>query len=84
MSHLVIWKILRLFVNTFTATDKYSLLNGNNLTQPLQMQLSGKQSVFFQFLLKVLKSRLNFEHFLKKANTPSYCIPGITDSEKRG
>ena len=84
MSHLVIWKILRLFVNTFTATDKYSLLNGNNLTQPLQMQLSEKQSVFFQFLLKVLKSRLNFEHFFKKAGTPSYCIPGITDSEKRG
>ena len=39
-SRLVIWKILRLFVNTFTAHDKYSFLNREYLTQPIHMQLS--------------------------------------------
>ena len=38
----VICKILRLFVKTLTADDKYSLPNGDNLTQPIQMQLSKK------------------------------------------
>ena len=39
---LVICKILRLFVNRFTADDKYSLLNRDNLMEPIQMQLSEK------------------------------------------
>ena len=39
-SLLVICKILTLFVNIFNANDKYSLLNKDNLKQPIQMQLS--------------------------------------------
>ena len=39
---IVICKILGLFVNTMTVGDKYSLLNRDNLTQPIQMQLSRK------------------------------------------
>ena len=39
-----------LFVNTFTTDDKYSLLNRENLTQPIHMQLSQKQT-FLEFLL---------------------------------
>ena len=35
-----------LFVNTSTADDKYSLLNSDNLTQPIKMQLSRKQKTF--------------------------------------
>ena len=35
-SLLVICKILGLFINTLTADDKYSLLNRDNLTQPIQ------------------------------------------------
>ena len=62
---LVISKILRLFVNTFTTDDKYSLLNKNNLIKPIQTQLYHKKT-FFNFFSKVLKSRLNFEHFQKK------------------
>ena len=50
-SLLVICQILILFVNRFTADDKYSLLTRDNLTLPIQMQLSPKQenllSVFF-------------------------------------
>ena len=57
---------LRLFVNTLTADDKYSLLNRENLTQPIQMQLCNKQKTFPYFFCEFLKSRLNFEHFFKK------------------
>ena len=37
---LVICKILGLPVNTLTTDDKYFLFNRENLTQPIQMQLS--------------------------------------------
>ena len=65
-SLLVIWKISRLFINTLSADGKYSLFNRDNLTQPSQMQLSRKQKTFSQFFSAFFKSRLNFEHFLKK------------------
>ena len=64
-SFLVICKNLRLFVNTFTADVKYSLLNRDNLMQPIPMQLSQKQKTFSQLFSKVLKSRLNFPHLKK-------------------
>ena len=53
-SLLVICKIVGLFVNTLVA-DEYSLLNIDNLTQPIQMQLPQKQktlSKFFSIFLK--------------------------------
>ena len=63
---LVLWKILRLFVNILTDDDKYCLLYRDNLTQPIQIRLSKKQNSFSQFLSAFLKSTLNFEHFQKK------------------
>ena len=48
-SLLVIHKFLRLFVNTLTVDDKHYLLNRDNLTQPIQMQVSQKQKTFSQF-----------------------------------
>ena len=36
---MVIFKNLRLFVKTFTTDDKYSPLNREILTEPIQMQL---------------------------------------------
>ena len=62
-SLLVICKILRLFVNTLTADGNYSLLYRHNLTQPIHMQLSQKQTNFSEFFSAFLKSSLNFEHF---------------------
>ena len=47
----MIWKILGLFFNTLTADDKHSLLSRDNLTQPIQMQLSKKQRAFYHFFL---------------------------------
>ena len=63
---LVLCKRLKLFVNTLTVDDKYSLLNRDNLTQTIQLLLSQKQKTFSRFFVAFLKSKLNFEHFQKK------------------
>ena len=81
-SLLVISKILRLFTNRLSADDKYSLLNRDNLTQPIQMQLSRKEKTFSDFFSSFLKSGLNFEHLLKKGDPHCWCICEITDPEK--
>ena len=52
--------------------------------QPIQIQLSQKQKSFSEFFHAFSKSKLNFEHFLKKDDTHSCCISEITDSKKRG
>ena len=65
-SVLVIWKSLRLFVNTTSAFDKCSLPNRDNLMPPIHMQLSRKLKSFSRFFNVFSKSRLNFEHFQKK------------------
>ena len=59
-------KILRLFVNTLTVNDKHYLLNRDNLTQLIQMQLTEKQKTFCEFSFPFLKSLLSFEYFPKK------------------
>ena len=55
--------LLRLFLNTLSAGDKYSLLNRENLTESIQIVLSQKQKTFSEFSSAFLKSTLNFEHF---------------------
>ena len=62
----MIHKILRLFVNTLTVNDKHYMLNRDNLTQPIQIQLSQKQKIFSEFFFAFLKSILNFKHLPKK------------------
>ena len=42
-SLLVIHKILRLFANTLTVNDKHYVFNSDNLTQPIQIELSQKE-----------------------------------------
>ena len=81
---LVICKISRLFPNTLSADGKYSLFNRDNLTQPIQMQVSRKQKTFSEFFSAFLKSSLNFEHFEKKDDSHSWGISEITDSKKHG
>ena len=63
---LVLSKTLRLFVNTLTADDKYSLLNKDNLTQRIQILLYQEDKTFSQFFCSFHKSTFNFEHFQKK------------------
>ena len=68
MSLLVTHKSLSLFVNTLTADDKYSLLNKDNLAQPIQMQLSTKKkkNAISHLLIAFLESRSKSKHFEKK------------------
>ena len=61
----MIHKILRHFVNTLTVDDKHYLLNRDNSTQPIQIQLSQKQKTFSEFFFAFLKSILNFKHLPK-------------------
>ena len=61
-SLLVIHKILRLFAKTLIVDDKHYLLNRDNLTQPIQMQLYQGQKFFSEFFLAFLKSILIFKH----------------------
>ena len=75
-------KIFGLFLNTLTSDDKYSLLNSDNLTQPIQMQLSKKQKTFSEFFSAFLKTISNFEHFGREDDPHSLCISQITDSKK--
>ena len=60
-----------MFVNTLTADDKYSLLNRDNLRQPIGTPLSQKQKAFSEFFLAISKSTLNFEHFQKQDDPQS-------------
>ena len=81
---LVIFKFLRLFVNTLTVDEKYSFLNRDNFRQPTQMELSQKLKTFSESVSAFLKARLNFENFEEKHTPHSWCISETTDSEKHG
>ena len=79
-SLLLTCKILGLLVNTFPADEKYTVLNRDNLTIPIQMELSQKQKNFSQFFAGVSKSRSNFKDF-EKNDIDRFCIFEVTDSE---
>ena len=71
------WKILKLFLNTLTADDKYSLLNRGNLTQHIQMLLSQKQGNFYELFFAFFKSTSNFKNFQKKMTIIAYVFLNI-------
>ena len=48
--------------------DKLYMLNRDNLTQPIHIQLSQKQKTFSEFFFAILKSTLNYKHLQKKAD----------------
>ena len=62
----VILQILGLFFNTWSADEKYSLGERENLQQPSQTQLYKKLKAFSHFFIAFLNSAPNFEHFEKK------------------
>ena len=67
-SLLLTCQILGLLVNTLATDEKYPVLNRENLTIPIQMQLSQKQKTFCKAFAAFLKSKLNFEIFESKNN----------------
>ena len=75
---LVLRKFLRLFVKILTDEEKYSLLYGDNLMQPIQILLSQKKKTFSELLSGFLKSTLNFEHSRQKDDPHSRCSSQIT------
>ena len=79
---LLICKISRLFRDTLSADGKYFLLNRDNWTQPIQMQVSRKEKAFSELFSAFLKSSLNFEYILQKDDPHCWCISEITDPEK--
>ena len=79
---LVLWKILRLFVNTLTDDDKYCLLYRDNLTEPIQILFSQKQKTFSQFFSVFLKSTLTFQHFQTKMTIIADVFPKLPSPKK--
>ena len=76
-SLLLTWKILGLLVNTLASDEKYPALNRDNLTIPMQMQLSQKEKIFLHFLLNFwnLNSILNF--LKKKMTVTAFVFPKL-------
>ena len=79
----LIW-ILRLFVNTLTADNKYSRCNVHNLGQQVQTRLSQKEKTFFGFVIAFLKCAWNLEHFERKVEYPSVIVSEMMDCERGG
>ena len=72
---LVLCRILRLFVNTLTVDDKYSLLYRDNLKLSIKILLSQKQKTFPKFFSEFLKPTLNFANFQKKTTLIADAFP---------
>ena len=77
-------EILRLFVNTLTADDKYSRNNMQNLLQQFQTPVSHKQKIFSWFFIGFLKCSWNLEHFQETDEYPNLIISEIIDAKRRG
>ena len=80
-SLLLACQILGLLVNTLAANKKNPVLNRDNLTIPIQMQLSQKQKTFSEFFAQFSKSAINFKYFLKKHDLHRLFLSEIKDSE---
>ena len=85
----LIWKTSLLFtcqisgvlVNTSAADEKYPVLNRDNLTIPIQMQLFQKHKTLCHYFTAFLKSRWNFQHFDKNDDAHRFCKFEIMHSE---
>ena len=70
-----------LLINPLAADEKYPVLNRDNLTLPIEIQLCQEQKRFSPFSAAISKSSLNVEHFEGKDDPHRFCISEITDSE---
>ena len=84
ISPLVIRKLLGLFRNTLTALDKYPVRDCVNFSSVIQMELSLKPTIFYDFLVQFFESTSNYKHFEKEHDRHSYSILEITDCERLG
>ena len=75
-----------MLVNSLAADEKYPVLNRDNLTIPIQMQLSLKQNTFSPFLASILKLAFwsldwIFEYFETKDDPHPFFIFQLSDLE---
>ena len=75
-------EILGQLVNPLIRDDKYFHNRTENISLPIQMELSEKQKVFRVVFIKTLKFTLNFEH-LKKNEPHSLSIFQIIHFQRR-
>ena len=61
-SLLSTWQIMGLLANTLAADEMYRVLNRDNLTISIEMQLSQKQKMFSELFARFLKSPINFKY----------------------
>ena len=73
-------QILGLLPNTLAGDEKYPVVNRDNFTIPIQMQLSQKQTKISQFFAASLKSTISFTYFEKEDDLHGSYISEITDS----
>ena len=62
----MIQKILRLFVNILTVDEKHYMVNRDNLTRPVQIQLYQKEKTVFELFFTFFESILNFKYLPTK------------------
>ena len=74
---LVISEILRPFVHTLNADEKYFPGNSENLRQPIPMELSVELKTFYHLFTSFSKSTFNFKHFEKKMTLIAYVFPKL-------
>ena len=82
-SFLVIFEILRPFVNAWTPDEKCFPGNRENLRKTIQMKLSDKLKNFSELFTALLKCQFNQQHFEKKYESHSLCVSEIIDCEIR-
>ena len=82
MSAFVTSEIFRLFVNTISPDDKYSLRNILIFWQQIQTPLSQKGKTLCEFLIEFPKCVWNLEHSEKKEKYPSLITTEIIASER--
>ena len=71
------WIFFRPFLKTLTADDKHYVISRDKWMQTIQMHLSQKPKIFFQFFSAFFESALNFEHLQKKMTLIGYVFPKL-------
>ena len=75
------WMFFRLFLNTLTADDKYSLISRDKWMETIQMHLSQKPKIFSEFFSALLEIPLNFEHFQTRMTLIAYVFPKLPTTQ---
>ena len=81
-SLIVLHKVLIPFANTFIVDDKHYLLNRDNLTHPIQMQLYQKQKKISEFFSIISKIYIKFYICEKKMTLIADVFPEMPAPKK--